>query len=79
MASVEVSLKEMMTAVDGALGAAVVDYTIGMALGTLGGDKDLDRPVPPSRAVQKSGLADRSRRAGHGSQRLACAVSLPPR
>ncbi|MFF4490574.1 hypothetical protein ACFY0F_29585 [Streptomyces sp. NPDC001544] len=45
MASVEVSLKEMMTAVEGALGAAVVDYTSGMALGTLGGDKDLNLTI----------------------------------
>ncbi|WP_112467812.1 hypothetical protein [Streptomyces triticisoli] len=45
MASVEVSLKEMMAAVEGALGAAVVDYTSGMALGTLGGGKDLDLTI----------------------------------
>lgn len=45
MASVEVSLKEMMARVEGALGAAVVDYTSGMALGTLGGGKDLDLTV----------------------------------
>ncbi|MFI6495238.1 hypothetical protein [Streptomyces sp. NPDC050564] len=45
MASVEVSLKEMMAGVEGALGAAVVDYTSGMALGTLGGNKDLDLTV----------------------------------
>ncbi|GAA1007982.1 MULTISPECIES: hypothetical protein [Streptomyces] len=45
MANVEVSLKEMMTAIEGALGAAVVDYTSGMALGTLGGGKDLDLTV----------------------------------
>ncbi|MFE5819918.1 hypothetical protein [Streptomyces sp. NPDC056479] len=45
MASVEVSLKEMMAGVEGALGAAVVDYTSGMALGTLGGGKDLDLNV----------------------------------
>jgi len=45
MASVEVSLKEMMTGVEGALGAAVVDYTSGMALGTLGGGKDLNLTV----------------------------------
>ncbi|WP_405876658.1 hypothetical protein OG762_46225 [Streptomyces sp. NBC_01136] len=45
MASVEVSLKEMMTAVEGAVGAAVVDYTSGMALGTLGGGKDLDLTI----------------------------------
>ncbi|MGW4822586.1 hypothetical protein ACWEP4_27230 [Streptomyces sp. NPDC004227] len=45
MASVEVPLKEMMTAAEGALGAAVVDYTSGMALGTLGGGKDLDLTI----------------------------------
>ncbi|MEU5539114.1 hypothetical protein [Streptomyces sp. NPDC020362] len=45
MASVEVALKEMMTGVEGALGAAVVDYTSGMALGTLGGGRDLDLTV----------------------------------
>ncbi|MFI9285084.1 hypothetical protein [Streptomyces werraensis] len=45
MATVEVSLKDMMTNVEGALGAAVVDYSSGMALGTLGGGKDLDLTV----------------------------------
>ncbi|MFC8348492.1 hypothetical protein [Streptomyces sp. NPDC057280] len=45
MASVEVSLKEMMAGIEGSLGAAVVDYTSGMALGTLGGGKDLDLTV----------------------------------
>ncbi|KAB1149759.1 hypothetical protein F7R91_02630 [Streptomyces luteolifulvus] len=45
MASVEVSLKEMMAGVEGALGAAVVDYTSGMALGTLGGGKGLDLTI----------------------------------
>ncbi|MGW4562548.1 hypothetical protein ACWEN3_09135 [Streptomyces sp. NPDC004561] len=45
MASVEVALKEMMSGIEGALGAAVVDYTSGMALGTLGGGKDLDLTV----------------------------------
>ena len=45
MASVEVSLKEMLAGIEGALGAAVVDYTSGMALGTLGGSKDLDLTV----------------------------------
>ncbi|MGW3124436.1 hypothetical protein ACWDBW_46325 [Streptomyces sp. NPDC001107] len=45
MASVEVSLKEMMAGIEGALGAAVVDFTSGMALGTLGGNKDLDLTV----------------------------------
>ncbi|MFI8205022.1 hypothetical protein [Streptomyces sp. NPDC085937] len=45
MATVEVSLKDVMTVVEGALGAAVVDYSSGMALGTLGGGKDLDLTV----------------------------------
>ena len=45
MANVEVSLKEMTAGIEGALGAAVVDYTSGMALGTLGGSKNLDLTV----------------------------------
>ncbi|MFC4503892.1 MULTISPECIES: hypothetical protein [Streptomyces] len=45
MANVEVSLKEMMTAIEGTVGAAVVDYTSGMALGTMGGGKELDLGV----------------------------------
>ncbi|MFE9601117.1 hypothetical protein [Streptomyces hokutonensis] len=45
MASVEVSLKEMMAGIEGAMGAAVVDYTSGMALGTLGGSKTLDLTI----------------------------------
>ncbi|GIH77953.1 hypothetical protein [Planobispora longispora] len=44
MASMDVSLKEMM-AIDGAVGAVVVDYNSGMALGSLGGSKDLDLQV----------------------------------
>ncbi|MFI6479195.1 hypothetical protein ACIBH1_14775 [Nonomuraea sp. NPDC050663] len=44
MASMDVSLKEMM-AIDGALGACVVDYGSGMALGVLGGSKELDLQV----------------------------------
>ncbi|MGW5867326.1 hypothetical protein ACWFRJ_34810 [Streptomyces sp. NPDC055239] len=45
MTSVEVSLKTLLSEAEGALGAAVVDYTSGMALGTLGGGKDLDLNV----------------------------------
>ncbi|MBO1332824.1 hypothetical protein [Streptomyces sp. VRA16 Mangrove soil] len=45
MTNVEVSLKTLLTEVEGALGAAVVDYTSGMALGTLGGGKELDLTV----------------------------------
>jgi hypothetical protein len=44
MASMDVSLKEMMS-IDGAVGAVVVDYNSGMALGALGGSKDLDLQV----------------------------------
>ena len=36
MASIETSLKEAMT-IDGAMGVALVDYTSGLTLGTLGG------------------------------------------
>ena len=44
MGNMDVSLKEMMT-IDGAIGAVVVDYNSGMALGALGGSKDLDLQV----------------------------------
>lgn len=44
MADMDTSLKEIM-AIDGAIGAAVADYTSGMALGTIGGTKDLDLAV----------------------------------
>ncbi|GII03930.1 hypothetical protein [Planobispora takensis] len=44
MANMDISLKEMM-AIDGAVGAVVVDYNSGMALGSLGGSKDLDLQV----------------------------------
>ncbi|GAA4559151.1 hypothetical protein [Planotetraspora kaengkrachanensis] len=44
MANMDVSLKEMM-AIDGAIGGAVVDYGSGMALGTIGGGKELDLQI----------------------------------
>jgi len=44
MADMDASLKEIMQ-IDGAIGAAVADYTSGMALGTIGGTKDLDLAV----------------------------------
>ncbi|MFG1945218.1 hypothetical protein [Nonomuraea sp. NPDC048826] len=44
MASMDISLKEMM-AIDGSIGAAIVDHGSGMALGALGGSKDLDLQV----------------------------------
>ncbi|MFF3213144.1 hypothetical protein ACFYYB_21020 [Streptomyces sp. NPDC002886] len=45
MANVETSLKEATTTIDGVLGAALVDCSSGMALGTIGGGKDLDLTV----------------------------------
>ncbi|MFJ7995920.1 hypothetical protein ACIQ7D_01875 [Streptomyces sp. NPDC096310] len=44
MASADVALKDAMM-IEGAMGAALVDYTSGMALGTLGGSRDLDLAV----------------------------------
>ncbi|MEV6397582.1 hypothetical protein AB0M39_22900 [Streptomyces sp. NPDC051907] len=45
MANTESTLKEALTIIDGAVGAALVDYTSGMALGTVGGGKELDLTV----------------------------------
>ncbi|WP_424215207.1 hypothetical protein ACN20G_25820 [Streptomyces sp. BI20] len=45
MSNVETALKEATTVIEGALGAALVDYSSGMALGTIGGGKDLDLNV----------------------------------
>ncbi|MEU3738646.1 MULTISPECIES: hypothetical protein [unclassified Streptomyces] len=45
MANAETSLKEVTTSIEGVIGAALVDYTSGMALGTIGGGKDLDLNV----------------------------------
>lgn len=45
MANVETALKEATATIDGALGAALVDYGSGMALGTIGGSKELDLSV----------------------------------
>ena len=44
MADMETALKELMT-IDGAIGVALVDYNSGMALGVLGGSKELDLTV----------------------------------
>jgi hypothetical protein len=44
MANTETALKEAIT-IEGAIGAALVDYTSGMALGTIGGGKELDLTV----------------------------------
>ncbi|MFF8031901.1 MULTISPECIES: hypothetical protein [unclassified Streptomyces] len=45
MANTETALKECLGSIDGATAAALVDYTSGMALGTLGGGKDFDLEV----------------------------------
>ncbi|MCZ2527158.1 hypothetical protein [Streptomyces sp. HB2AG] len=45
MANTETALKEAMTSIEGAIGVALVDYNSGMALGTLGGGKELDLNV----------------------------------
>ncbi|MGA5523537.1 hypothetical protein [Streptomyces pseudogriseolus] len=45
MANTETSLKECLSSIDGATAAALVDYTSGMALGTLGGGKELNLEV----------------------------------
>lgn len=44
MSDMDLALKNMMT-IDGAVGAAVVDYNSGMALGMLGSSKALDLHV----------------------------------
>ncbi|WP_067826483.1 hypothetical protein [Actinomadura kijaniata] len=44
MTNIDVVLKDMM-AIDGAAGAALVDYNSGMALGMLGSSKSLDLQV----------------------------------
>jgi hypothetical protein len=44
MADMDGSLKEAMQ-IEGAIGVALVDYTSGMALGTLGSSKDVDLMV----------------------------------
>ncbi|MFI1913202.1 hypothetical protein [Nocardia sp. NPDC020380] len=44
MSNMDLALKDMMV-IDGALGAAVVDYNSGMALGMLGSSKALDLQV----------------------------------
>ncbi|MGI5169647.1 hypothetical protein ACQEU3_35380 [Spirillospora sp. CA-253888] len=44
MTNIDLVLKDMMT-IDGAVGAALVDYNSGMALGMLGSSKSLDLQV----------------------------------
>jgi hypothetical protein len=44
MTNIDLALKDMMS-IDGAIGAAVVDYSSGMALGMLGNSKTLDLQI----------------------------------
>ena len=44
MGDMDTALKEIME-IDGAVGVALVDHTSGMALGTVGGGKELDLTV----------------------------------
>ncbi|MCX0275719.1 hypothetical protein NLM24_34600 [Nocardia zapadnayensis] len=67
MSDMDLALKDMMS-IDGALGAAVVDYNSGMALGTLGNSKALDLNVAAAgntevvraklRTIEQLGLQD---------------------
>ncbi|MBB4987432.1 MULTISPECIES: hypothetical protein [Streptomyces] len=67
MANTETSLKEA-AAIEGTIGAALVDYTSGMALGTIGGGNELDLTVAAAcntdvvrakvRAMELLGLKD---------------------
>ncbi|MER6110877.1 hypothetical protein [Streptomyces hirsutus] len=45
MANTETSLKDCLSSIEGATAAALVDYTSGMALGTIGGGKDFNLEV----------------------------------
>ncbi|MEO5874057.1 MAG: hypothetical protein ABIS86_11965 [Streptosporangiaceae bacterium] len=67
MSNPDQTLKEMMT-IDGAIGAAIVDYGSGMALGVLGSTKALDLQVASAgntevvrakmRTIEQLGLKD---------------------
>lgn len=45
MANTETALKDALSSIEGATGAALVDYTSGMALGTVGGSASFDLNV----------------------------------
>ncbi|MET8111669.1 hypothetical protein ACWG5P_03795 [Streptomyces prasinus] len=45
MANTETSLKDCLSSIEGATAAALVDYTSGMALGTIGGGKEFNLEV----------------------------------
>lgn len=68
MAEMDVTLKDALQ-IDGAIAAAIVDHTSGMALGTAGGDRDFDVAVAAAanadvlrakyRAMEMLGLTER--------------------
>ncbi|MGP3772582.1 hypothetical protein ACTWJ8_17320 [Streptomyces sp. SDT5-1] len=45
MANTDAALKDALASIEGATAAALVDYTSGMALGTIGGSKSFDLEV----------------------------------
>ncbi|MFF3495627.1 hypothetical protein ACFYWS_30245 [Streptomyces sp. NPDC002795] len=45
MANTDTALKDALASIEGATAAALVDYTSGMALGTIGGSKTFDLEV----------------------------------
>ncbi|MFI5663168.1 hypothetical protein [Streptomyces sp. NPDC051684] len=45
MANTDTALKDALASIEGASAAALVDYTSGMALGTIGGSKNFDLEV----------------------------------
>ncbi|MGD6745034.1 hypothetical protein ACOKM3_24755 [Streptomyces sp. BH106] len=45
MANTDTALKDALASIEGATAAALVDYTSGMALGTIGGTKSFDLEV----------------------------------
>jgi hypothetical protein len=67
VANIETSLKEAMV-IEGAIGVALVDYTSGLTLGTLGGGANLDMNIAAAgntdvvrakvRTLEMLGLAD---------------------
>lgn len=68
MANTETALKDAMTSIEGVIGVALVDYTSGMALGTLGGGKDLDLSVAAAAATPTSSAPRPARWSCSGSR-----------
>ncbi|MFI6151331.1 hypothetical protein ACIBCA_01345 [Kitasatospora sp. NPDC051170] len=66
MAGIDGALKDAM-AIDGVLGAALVDSTSGMALGTLGEAAGLDLQHPHGLRPPGTGRHTTTARPGHGA------------